>query len=161
MLELLKIFHFFDLFTSMGATFSLPLLLMNLNYVGIFVGSLLAFLLGYLWYSPSLFGTAWMKALDKNLRDFRGKSPAPALIITACYHLVLAALLACFAVLALELKSSSIFVFLCVLLGILSASGMLMATLYQQNPIRLWFINAGYEMLCMLLMASTLWFMTF
>ena len=139
----------------------MALLFMNLNYLGIFAGSVLAFLLGYLWYGPSLFGTAWMKALGKKSSDFKGSSPAPALIITACYHLGIAFLIASFAALSLELKSSGIFVFLCVLLGISSALGMLMTILYQQNSIRLWFINAAYETACIILIALSVRFIAF
>lgn len=34
----------------------------NINYLAVFVAALSTFLIGGLWYSPILFGKAWMKA---------------------------------------------------------------------------------------------------
>jgi hypothetical protein len=31
----------------------------NVNWIAVTVGAVLAFLLGWLWYSPKLFGTKW------------------------------------------------------------------------------------------------------
>ena len=45
----------------------------NINYLAVFVAALSTFLLGGLWYSPLLFGKAWMRAnnfSDENLQTF-------------------------------------------------------------------------------------------
>ena len=45
----------------------------NINYLAVIVAALSTFLLGGLWYSPLLFGKAWMRAnnfSDENLQTF-------------------------------------------------------------------------------------------
>lgn len=38
-------------------------LTMNINWVAVVVGTILSFILGALWYSPSLFGNKWKQGL--------------------------------------------------------------------------------------------------
>jgi hypothetical protein len=42
----------------------------NVNWLGVVAGTALAFLLGWLWYSPRLFGTKWAQGI--------GVDPGPA-----------------------------------------------------------------------------------
>ncbi len=35
---------------------------MHLNFLGIFIASLIPMVIGFIWYNPKVFGTAWMKA---------------------------------------------------------------------------------------------------
>ena len=39
----------------------------NVNWLATIVGAVLAFLLGWLWYSPKLFGTKWAEGVGINL----------------------------------------------------------------------------------------------
>ena len=41
----------------------------NLNWLAVFVGFILSFLLGWLWYSPRLFGTRWAEGVGVELAD--------------------------------------------------------------------------------------------
>ena len=52
-------------------------LLMNVNWTAVVVGAVLAFVLGWLWYSPKLFGSAWAKGSGINM-DSEKKSKMEA-----------------------------------------------------------------------------------
>ena len=39
----------------------------NVNWLAVIVGAVVAFLLGWLWYSPKLFGTQWAKDVGVEL----------------------------------------------------------------------------------------------
>ena len=51
----------------------------NVNWVAVIVGTLVAFLLGWLWYSPKLFGTKWAEGVGVNLDG--SKPSALALVV--------------------------------------------------------------------------------
>ncbi len=44
---------------------------MAVNYLAVLVSSIVAFIIGYLWFSPYLFGNLWMKlsGIDSNKKD--------------------------------------------------------------------------------------------
>ena len=60
----------------------------NVNWVAVVVGAVLAFLLGWLWYSPKLFGEKWAEGVRISF-DSGGPLPA-ALIVQAVGTLLLA-----------------------------------------------------------------------
>ncbi len=41
----------------------------NVNWLAVIVGAIVAFLLGWIWYSPKLFGTRWAEGVGINLDD--------------------------------------------------------------------------------------------
>ncbi len=51
----------------------------NVNWLAVIVGTIVAFLLGWIWYSPKLFGTRWAEGVGINL-DGSGPS-ALAMVI--------------------------------------------------------------------------------
>ena len=61
----------------------------NVNWLAVIVGAVVAFALGWLWYSPKLFGTKWAAGVGVALDDASGP-PAPAVITQAIGTLLLA-----------------------------------------------------------------------
>ncbi len=51
----------------------------NVNWLAVIVGAVLAFLLGWLWYSPRLFGTKWAEGVGVDL-GAAGDMPVGALV---------------------------------------------------------------------------------
>ncbi|MEE9429177.1 MAG: DUF1761 domain-containing protein [Paracoccaceae bacterium] len=47
----------------------------NLNWLAVIVGTVLAFLLGMLWFSPKMFGKAWSKGMN----DLQPPASAPVM----------------------------------------------------------------------------------
>ena len=52
---------------------------MNVNWLAVGVGGVVAFMLGWLWYSPKLFGTKWAEGVGLSLEE--GSGPAAAAMI--------------------------------------------------------------------------------
>ena len=46
--------------------------ILNLNWVAIFAAAIAGMLIGVAWYSPLLFGKAWLKALGKTSEEPTG-----------------------------------------------------------------------------------------
>ncbi len=54
----------------------------NINWLAVIVGAVLAFLLGWLWYSRSLFGTKWAEGVGVSLGD-ASEMPIKAMVTQA------------------------------------------------------------------------------
>ena len=59
----------------------------NVNWLAVIVGAVVAFLLGWLWFSPKLFGTKWAEGARVNMDEHA--MPGPALGIQALGNLLL------------------------------------------------------------------------
>jgi Protein of unknown function (DUF1761) len=51
----------------------------NVNWLGVIVGTVASFLLGWLWYSPKLFGTKWAEGIGVELGS-ASSMPAAAMV---------------------------------------------------------------------------------
>ncbi len=121
--------------------------LSNINYLAVVVATLAAFALGALWYSPVLFSKVWQK--EVGLTDETLKGANMAKIFGTC--LVLTAVMA-FGM-ALMLKGHDMGD-LGLQIGLIHGLyvgvffvGMSMGInyLYQRKSLKLWFIDAGYQ----------------
>ncbi|AWI24596.1 DUF1761 domain-containing protein [Flavobacterium pallidum] len=54
-----------------------------INFTAIFVAALSSLLVGFIWYSPKVFGNIWMRETGVNMED--GKKPNMAMIFTLVY----------------------------------------------------------------------------
>ena len=92
----------------------------NLNWLAVGVGTIAAFLLGWLWYSPKLFGTKWAQGVGIEL-DAKGPSSIAMVLqfsgtfllawvigVTAAANALLTAILVIFTI-ALLLAASGFF----------------------------------------------------
>lgn len=68
----------------------------NINYLAVIVAALSTFLLGGLWYSPLLFGKAWMRANSFSEEDLQTFSKARMFGWSFVFSLVMAVNLAMF-----------------------------------------------------------------
>ena len=92
----------------------------NLNWLAVIVGWVLAFLLGWLWYSPTLFGTKWAEGVGVELAG-GGDMPAAALVTQALGLFLLAWLV------GVTAANNALFTFLLIVLAIavlLAAGGL-------------------------------------
>lgn len=44
---------------------------MNVNFLAVLVASLATFPIGFIWYNPKVFGTAWLKEINKTPNDMK------------------------------------------------------------------------------------------
>lgn len=61
----------------------------HVNWIGVIVGAVVAFILGWLWYSPKLFGTKWAEGVGVDLAAATGM-PVAAMVTQAIATLLLA-----------------------------------------------------------------------
>ncbi len=51
----------------------------NVNWLAVIAGTIVAYLLGWLWYSPKLFGTKWAEGVGVKMEG--SGPPVPALVV--------------------------------------------------------------------------------
>jgi len=62
----------------------------NVNWLAVIIGGVLSFLLGWLWYSPKLFGTKWASGNNIDISAGADKMPAVPLLIQVIATFLLA-----------------------------------------------------------------------
>jgi len=127
---------------------------MTPNWIAVLVAGISAFVLGGAWYSPALFGKAWMK--ENNLTEEKIKSGNKAKIFGVALLLTLAMAVN----LAMYLNSPNINFQLGLLYGLLSGvwvlCGIAVIGLFEHKSARYIFINGGYWLLALGLMGAIL-----
>lgn len=61
----------------------------NVNWLAVFVGFIVAFALGWFWYSPKMFGDKWARGIGVDLGD-ASEMPAAAMVTQAVGTFLLA-----------------------------------------------------------------------
>jgi Protein of unknown function (DUF1761) len=128
--------------------------LMTPNWIAVFAAGVSAFVLGGVWYSPALFGKAWMK--ENNLSEDRIKAGNKAKIfgISLLLTLVMSANL------AMYLNTPDINFTLGLLYGLLAGvwvfCGIAIVGLFELKSARYIFINGGYCFIALGLMGAIL-----
>ena len=127
----------------------------NLNWIGVVIGTVLSFFLGAIWYSKKCFGNQWMKLTNQTEDDLKKSSSVIPMLVSFFYLLIMALFIS-----FLQTITSSFFHFgLAVdVLALVILLGMLQGVLYEGKPLNLWFINAGYEALSIIIIAFSVYF---
>ena len=122
----------------------------HVNWLAVLVAGVSAFIIGGVWYSPALFGKAWMKensiTVEQMQKSNKGKVYGWSFVLT----LVIAVNLAMF------LSSSDIHLSTGILYGFLTGvwifCGLAIVALFEQKNARYIFINGGYMLVALTLM---------
>ncbi|MEW6325223.1 MAG: DUF1761 domain-containing protein [Nitrospirota bacterium] len=126
-----------------------------INYTAVLVAAIASFLLGAIWFSPPVFGPAWLRALGKTKEEVCGRQRY-ALAITAVTTWITAYVLA---VIMLGLKIASAWggaiAGLSIGVGIVATS-MLSDYLFCNFRIKLFFIQAGHRVIYLVIMGAIL-----
>ena len=126
----------------------------QLNYGAIVAATVLAFALGGLWYSPILFAGPWMREAGITEAQTKRASMGKVFGLSALATLVMAFNLAAF----IGPKASLGFgLFAGAAAGIgWVAMALGVIYLFEQRSIKLWLINAGYQVLAFTMMGGVL-----
>jgi hypothetical protein len=122
------------------------------NWLAVLVAGISSFVIGGIWYSPALFGKAWMKenglSLEQIQKSNKGKVYGLALVLS----LIMAVNLAMF------LSDSSIQLSTGLLYGFLTGlwifCGIAIVGLFEQKTARYIFINGGYMLVALTLIGG-------
>jgi hypothetical protein len=123
---------------------------MQLNYLALFVAALSTFLIGGLWYSPAVFGKAWMRENGFTEENMKGGNMIKIFGLTFLLALISAVNLAMF--MGPENKPE-----MGALWGFLAGAGWVATFvgthyLFERKSFTLFLINAGYSIVALTLM---------
>lgn len=122
----------------------------SLNIYPIIVSAIVAMVLGALWYSPLLFGNAWMKALGKTKDQLGAAVPAMIGSLVVC---VVSAFSMEFIVVAVGANTLAAGAIIGIAVGVgVVAMAMLSDALFSGWGWPLYFIQSGYRVSYLILM---------
>ncbi len=128
------------------------------NFLAVFAAAIVSMVVGFLWYSPMLFGNEWMKLLGIKMKDAKGmkEKAMKGYAITFVASIVMASVLAY--VLKYAQASS-------VLDGLMTAFWLWLGfvvtvkigmVLWEGKPFKLFLLDTGYYLVSLLAMGAVL-----
>lgn len=123
------------------------------NWWAILVATVLAFVLGGLWYGP-VFGNAWLTALGKTAEDIE---PSPTPFVVSFFTAFITAVTLAWLMQALQIATWQGGALLGVAMGVgFIATAMASDTAFCGWGVRLWLIQSGYRVVYSILMGALL-----
>jgi hypothetical protein len=129
--------------------------LSTINWLAVFVAALAMFALGGVWYSPALFGNAWMKANGFTADDLKNRNMAKIFGLSLVWSLVMAVNLAMF------LNDAKTDTAWGMTAGFLAGFGwvamaIFIIGLFERRSVAYMLINAGYMVVSLIVMGLIL-----
>jgi uncharacterized SAM-binding protein YcdF (DUF218 family) len=134
---------------------------MGINVWAALVAALATMVIGFLWYSPLLFARPWMVLMgydpnDKDKLAEMQKSAGPMYAMSLVASLLSAAVLG--KIIAIATVNTAVYgmkIGLAVWLGFVTTVQLTNA-LFSKQPVKLYAINTGYQLVCYLVMGAIL-----
>ena len=127
-----------------------------MNYWAVLVAGAVSFLIGGLWYSPVLFGNLWMKLIGMNPEDAdksgMGKRFGMAFLSALLMSFVVERV---FYSMKVYLLDEAIAVVVVLWLGFIATTN-LGKVLWENKPVKLYFLDCGYYLVSLISMATIL-----
>src|SRR3989344_7048970 len=131
----------------------------DINYWAILVSAVASFILGYLWYSPLLFGKPWMKMMGfphQHMEEAKKKGMVKLYLGNFIATLIMVYILSHFVDYAqAKTITDGLQLGLWVWLGFI-ATLLFGSILWEGKPFKLFLINSGYRLVELLIVASIL-----
>jgi len=124
-----------------------------INYAALAVAAVARFLFGWLWYSPFLFGNAWMSLTNCNPDEMKRRMPVLAPADLVCNFLMAFVLVHAVHYAGAAGAGQGAAVGFFNWLGFISTV-MLMMTLYEKRSAKLFWINSGFQLISLLIMGA-------
>ena len=127
----------------------------DINYLAVLVAGLLSMVIGFGWYSLSVFGKTWMKETKLTMKDI-GKGPGPGYALVTVGSLLQAYVLAHFvdftnSTTALEGAQTGTWLWV----GFV-ATAYAATYVFSQKSLKLWMIDAGYFLVVLMAQGALL-----
>jgi len=124
----------------------------SINWLAVLVAGISAFILGGVWYSPALFGNAWMKENTFTVEDVKKGNKGKIFGWSFLLALLMSANLAMFLA---DAKTDLVWGMTAGLLaGIWVFAGIAITGLFEHKNARYIFINGGYQLIALGLMGA-------
>jgi len=132
----------------------------DINFLPVIIAAVVSFVLGWLWYSPFLFGKIWLEEMKMKEEDCKSKNKVIALGGTFLLTLVAAFILSSFVEIAGAEGAIS-----GAIIGILAGAGFVATSiathyLFEPKSMKLFLINAGHYTACYAAMGTVLGMMS-
>lgn len=128
----------------------------TLNYWAIIVSTIISIVIGSLWYSPLLFGKAWMAMMGMRKEDVKKDQANKAYTITIIGALVLAYVMSHFVdYIGSTTISQGAQTGFWTWLGFQATTSISMAA-FENKPMKLWAINSGFHLVQFLIVGAIL-----
>ena len=133
----------------------------HINYLAVVVAAVVAFAIGGLWYSPFLFAKQWAKAhgfTEERLKEMQTSAGKAYAVSIVCQLLIALAIAVLVGYLHLALWVQGLKLALLIWAGFAFPLG-LMATMFTDKRITVFYIDTGYQLVYLLIMCSviTVW----
>ena len=131
----------------------------QVNYLAVLVCTAVAMMLGALWYSPILFGNAWMKGTGLKKEDIKKSDSSKAMVGSTVLAFIINVVLASFIIMTMT-KTFWVGVHIGALVGIgFISMVLLMNSLYEKRSLKVWLINTFYHLIYLLINGGilTIW----
>jgi len=126
----------------------------QIHYPAVLAAAAIGFVIGGLWYSPLAFAKPWMQAAGLTEEQTRRASMGKVFGLAALAHLVMAFNLAAFIGPKASLGFGLFAGFAAGLGWVAMSLGVIY--LFEQRPLKLWLVNAGYQVLAYTVMGALL-----
>jgi hypothetical protein len=130
----------------------------HINYLAVVVAAVVAFVLGGLWYSPILFAKPWVKAhgySEERVKEMQASAGKAYTVSFLCQLLIALALAVLIGYLHMELCVQGLKLAALVWGGFAFPLG-LMANMFSDKKITVFYIDTGYQLVYLLVMGSIL-----
>lgn len=128
----------------------------HINYFAVVVAAVAAFALGGIWYSPLLFAKQWVKAhgyTEERVKEMQQSAGKAYAVSAACQLLIALALAVLAGYLHLDHLGRGLKLGLLVWVGFALPLG-LMANVFSDKRITVFYIDAGYQLVYLLVMSG-------
>jgi hypothetical protein len=123
----------------------------NLNYLAILASAVIWWIIGAVWYSPALFGNQWMATVGVTPEMGASMSPVKMILVPLAGYLI-----ACYVLAHAGAYAKATTFRTGLQLGFWNWLGLVGALMFvnysfQYRPISLWLIDAGYDLVGLLI----------
>lgn len=123
----------------------------QVNYLAVLVCTAIAVVLGALWYSPVLFGNAWIKGVGLKKEDISRSDSSKAMTGSAMIAFVMNVVLASFIIMT-QTKTFWVGVHVGALVGAGFITMVLfMNSLFEKRSLKVWLINSFYHIILLMI----------
>ena len=128
---------------------------MHVNYGAVIVAAIVNMVIGFIWYSPGVFGKAWMSLTGKRMEDMRGRA-GTAYAGAFVAALITAWILARFiTLLNAQTMTRGAVIGFWAWLGFVATTS-LGDVLFGGRPIKLYYLTNGYYLVSLIIMGALL-----
>lgn len=130
----------------------------NINFLAVLVGAIASFAFGSLWYSPLLFVKAWQEGVGISDEEFKNsnllKTFGGSLLMMLIMSLGMAILLRGHEASEIDWQVGLMHGLYVGLMFV--ATGAAINILYQGKSLKLWLIDAGYQVIILMIMGAVI-----